>query len=147
MLGELTKLRQAACHPALIDPKLPIESSKTRAFLELAEELVSGGHRALVFSQFTSHLALIRRELDARGVEHLYLDGSMSSSERIRLVDAFQKGSMPLFLISLKAGDTIEEKILRLHKTKKSLADALLEGSDMSARLSREEIMALLSEA
>ncbi len=195
VLGELTKLRQAACHPALIDPKLPIESSKTRAFLELAEELVSGGHRALVFSQFTSHLALIRRELDARGVEHLYLDGSMSSSERIRLVDAFQKGSMPLFLISLKAGgtglnltaadyvihldpwwnpavedqasdrtyrigqtrpvtiyrliagDTIEEKILRLHKTKKSLADALLEGSDMSARLSREEIMALLSEA
>ena len=195
MLCELTKLRQTACRPALIDPKLPIESSKTRAFLELAEELVSGGHRALVFSQFTSHLALIRRELDARGVEHLYLDGSMSSSERIRLVDAFQKGSMPLFLISLKAGgtglnltaadyvihldpwwnpavedqasdrtyrigqtrpvtiyrliagDTIEEKILRLHKTKKSLADALLEGSDMSARLSREEIMALLSEA
>lgn len=47
----------------------------------------------------------------------------------------------------LIAGDTIEEKILRLHKTKKSLADALLEGSDMSARLSREEIMALLSEA
>lgn len=106
VLGELTKLRQTACRPALIDPKLPIESSKTRAFLELAEELVSGGHRALVFSQFTSHLALIRRELDARGVEHLYLDGSMSSSERIRLVDAFQKGSMPLFLISLKAGGT-----------------------------------------
>ena len=192
-LAELMKLRQAACHPDLINPKLGIASSKTEAFLKLVDELVSNGHRALVFSQFTSHLALIRRELEARGIEYLYLDGSVPATERAKLTESFRLGKMPLFLISLKAGgvglnltaadyvihldpwwnpavedqasdrayrigqerpvtvyrlvakNTIEEKILRLHDSKRSLADALLEGADMSSRLSKEALLELLA--
>lgn len=191
-LAEITRLRQAACHPALIDSKLPIPSSKSEAFLNLVDELTTNHHRALVFSQFTSHLALIRQELDERGIKYLYLDGATSTRERTRLVKEFQTGDMPLFLISLKAGGlglnltaadyvihldpwwnpaiedqasdrayrigqkrsvtvyrlitkgTIEEKIIELHKTKKSLADAMLEGSDMTQKMSRDELLDML---
>lgn len=191
-LAEITRLRQAACNPALVEQDINIESSKTAAFLEKVDELIGSDHRALVFSQFTSHLALVRKELDKRGIEYLYLDGTTSTTERQRLVEQFQKGDMPLFLISLKAGGTglnltaadyvfhldpwwnpaiedqasdrtyrigqtrpvtiyrliashtIEEKIVQLHKSKKSLADSLLEGSNMSHKLSREEILELL---
>lgn len=193
-LSALTKLRQAACNPALIDPAIRFASSKTAAFIELVDELVDGGHRALVFSQFTSHLALIEKALKKRGIAYLYLDGSTASAQRQKLVDEFQKGDAPLFLISLKAGgtglnltaadyvihldpwwnpavedqasdrsyrigqdnpvtiyrliakDTIEERIVALHASKKSLADALLEGSDVSSRLSKEQILELLAE-
>ena len=194
-LSELTRLRQAACHPALINKSLKIASSKTAAFIGLVEELMQSNHRALVFSQFTSHLALIRAELETKGIRYLYLDGSTPAAQRQKLVDQFQHGDIPLFLISLKAGgtglnltaadyvihldpwwnpavedqasdrsyrigqdnpvtvyrliaeNTIEEKILRLHATKKSLADALLDGSNMSNRLSKEEILKLLASA
>ena len=156
---------------------------------------MQSNHRALVFSQFTSHLALIRAELETKGIRYLYLDGSTPAAQRQKLVDQFQHGDIPLFLISLKAGgtglnltaadyvihldpwwnpavedqasdrsyrigqdnpvtvyrliaeNTIEEKILRLHATKKSLADALLDGSNMSNRLSKEEILKLLASA
>jgi len=194
-LAEITRLRQAACHPRLIDQKLPIKSSKTQAFLDLVDELRQSGHRALVFSQFTSHLALIREELDRLGIDYLYLDGSTSTIERNRLVRQFQTGSEPLFLISLKAGgqglnltaadyvihldpwwnpaiedqasdrahrigqerpvtvyrliaaDTIEEKILRLHQNKRSLADALLEDADMFSQISADDVIRLLRES
>ena len=192
-LSYLLKLRQAACAPELVNPALKLPSSKTRAFLDLADELIANKHRALVFSQFTSHLALIRRALDEKGVKYLYLDGATPPAERQKLVEAFEEGTMPLFLISLKAGGTglnltaadyvihmdpwwnpaiedqasdrayrigqerpvtiyrliaegtVEEKIIDLHGTKKSLADALLEGTEMSARLGKEEILELLS--
>ena len=194
-LAEITRLRQAACNVQLVEKKLKIASSKLEAFMQLVSELHDNHHRALVFSQFTSHLALIRQRLDAEGIEYLYLDGSTTAKERINLVDKFQHGDMPLFLISLKAGGlglnltaadyiihldpwwnpaiedqasdrayrigqqnpvtvyrliaagTIEEKIISLHQTKKNLADALLEGSDMSATMTREEMLALLREA
>ncbi len=192
-LAALMKLRRAACSPELVDSKLKLPSSKTQVFLGLVEELIENHHRALVFSQFTSHLALIRRALEEKGIEYLYLDGAVSSAQRQKLVSAFEEGTMPLFLISLKAGGTglnltaadyvihmdpwwnpaiedqasdrtyrigqdrpvtiyrliasgtVEEKILKLHSTKKSLADALLEGSEMSSRLGRDEIMELLA--
>lgn len=105
-LTSLMRLRQAACSAELIDPALTIPSSKTQAFLKLADELIENRHRALVFSQFTSHLALIRRALDEKGIKYLYLDGSMSPAQRMKLVEAFENGEMPLFLISLKAGGT-----------------------------------------
>lgn len=191
-LAEITRLRQAACHPALVNKGLTIGSSKTEAFLKLTDELMGNNHRALVFSQFTSHLALIRKELDERCIDYLYLDGSVSVNERAALVRAFQTGEQPLFLISLKAGgtglnltaadyvihldpwwnpavedqasdrvyrigqtrpvtiyrliasQTIEEKIIKLHQTKKSLADALLDGSDMAHKLTKEEMLELL---
>lgn len=194
-LAEITRLRQAACHPALVNKEFDLSSSKTQAFLKLTDELMTNNHRALVFSQFTSHLALIRKELDARGIDYLYLDGSLSVNERTVLVKQFQTGDQPLFLISLKAGgtglnltaadyvihldpwwnpavedqasdrahrigqtrpvtiyrlisvQTIEEKIIKLHQTKKSLADSLLDGSDMAHKLTKEEMLELLRDA
>lgn len=191
-MAEITRLRQAACHPALIDSKLKLASSKTKVFLDLVDELVGNNHRALVFSQFTSHLALIRQELDAREVSYLYLDGSTPVHEREKLVSRFQQGEGCLFLISLKAGgtglnltaadyvihldpwwnpavedqasdrayrigqtrpvtiyrliasNTIEEKIVVLHQSKKSLADSLLDGSNMAHKLTKEEMLELL---
>ena len=161
-------------------------------FLNIVNELKANNHRALVFSQFTSHLALIRQALDQAGISYLYLDGSTPIRQREQLVAQFQEGTSLLFLISLKAGGlglnltaadfvihmdpwwnpavedqasdrtyrigqtrpvtiyrliakgTIEEKIIRLHHTKKDLADSLLEGTDLSHKLTREEILELL---
>ena len=71
--------------------------------LELVDELKDNGHRALVFSQFTGHLALVCEALEAAKVGYLYLDGQTPESERIKRVDAFQRGEAELFLISLRA--------------------------------------------
>lgn len=193
-LAEITKLRQASCHPALVNTEINLASSKLSAFLEIVDELTENNHRALVFSQFVSHLGLIRRALDERGVTYQYLDGSTPIAERERNVKKFQNGEGDLFLISLKAGglglnltaadyvihmdpwwnpavedqasdrthrigqtrpvtiyrliaeNTIEEKIIDLHRTKRDLADSLLEGSDQAARLSLNELVALIKE-
>ncbi|MCI5139749.1 MAG: DEAD/DEAH box helicase, partial [Candidatus Electrothrix sp. AR1] len=67
-------------------------------------ELLESHHKALVFSQFTGHLALICEHLDKEGISYQYLDGTTPARERIRRVDAFQAGEGDLFLISLKAG-------------------------------------------
>lgn len=103
-LAEITRLRQAACHPALVRPGYDGKASKTALFLELINELRENNHRALVFSQFTSHLAIIRAELEKMNVEYLYLDGATPTAQRAKLVRDFQTGSQPVFLISLKAG-------------------------------------------
>jgi len=105
-LAAITELRQLACNPKLVYPDLEVGSTKMRLFLETAEELIAGGHRALVFSQFTRHLGLVRRELDGRGIRYLYLDGDTPQRQRRERVDAFQRGEAELFLISLKAGGT-----------------------------------------
>jgi SNF2 family DNA or RNA helicase len=103
VLEALLRLRQAACHPALIDPTADDSSAKTDLLLEEVSEVLDSGHRALVFSQFTSFLAIVRRALDARRIPYLYLDGR--TRDRQALVDAFQRADgPPLFLISLKAG-------------------------------------------
>jgi superfamily II DNA or RNA helicase len=82
-------------------------SAKLDAFRELLEEAIDDGHRVLVFSQFTSLLALLRAELDARELAYCYLDGSMAPKARQAEVDRFQQGpEIPLFLLSLKAGGT-----------------------------------------
>ena len=106
VLAALTRLRLLASHPKLYDPRSTVPSSKLRRALELLEELRSEGHRALVFSQFTSHLAIVRTALEAAGFKLLYLDGSTPTKERARLVAAFQAGEADAFLISLKAGGT-----------------------------------------
>jgi SNF2 family DNA or RNA helicase len=78
-------------------------SGKLDLFAELLEEILDGGHRALVFSQFTQMLALIRQDLDARQIPYCYLDGA--TRDRAEVVQRFQTNSaIPLFLISLKAG-------------------------------------------
>ncbi|HSK00804.1 MAG TPA: DEAD/DEAH box helicase [Kofleriaceae bacterium] len=106
ILAALTRLRMLACHPRLHDPASKLASSKLRRLLELLEELRRGGHRALVFSQFTSHLALVREELERAGFATLYLDGATPAAERAARIRSFQGGAGDAFLISLKAGGT-----------------------------------------
>ncbi|MEI6862659.1 MAG: DEAD/DEAH box helicase, partial [Verrucomicrobiota bacterium] len=84
-----------------------VDSAKLDAFRELLAEAVDDGHRLLVFSQFTSLLALLRTELDVQGVAYCYLDGAMPARTRQAEVDRFQSGpDVPVFLLSLKAGGT-----------------------------------------
>ncbi|MBC7659392.1 MAG: DEAD/DEAH box helicase [Chitinophagaceae bacterium] len=106
ILAALTRLRQAACHRALVDESYEGTSSKVEALKARLEELKDAGHAALVFSQFTRFLKIIQRELKAQGLKVLYLDGSTPAKERLRLVDEFQQGDYDVFLISLKAGGT-----------------------------------------
>jgi SNF2 family DNA or RNA helicase len=106
ILAGLTKLRQAACDPRLLG--LPREfshddSGKLSALRELVDEVESGGHKVLIFSQFVSMLKLVRDALDEDKIRYEYLDGS--TMDRAERVDRFQEDpTIPAFLISLKAG-------------------------------------------
>ncbi|MCU0346804.1 MAG: DEAD/DEAH box helicase [Saprospiraceae bacterium] len=104
ILAELMRLRQAACHPRLIQPESELSSSKLNLFAETVEELIGGGHKALVFSQFVRHLALIEEWAKSKGISYQYLDGSTPLPQRDKAIRAFQGGEGDLFLISLKAG-------------------------------------------
>jgi superfamily II DNA or RNA helicase len=106
ILAAITRLRLCACHPRLYDAASTLPSSKLERLVEILGELKEGGHRALVFSQFTSQLALAREALDAAGIRTLQLDGSTPAATRQARVDAFQAGEADAFLISLKAGGT-----------------------------------------
>ena len=105
-LAALTRLRQAACHPRLVDEASAVKSSKLARVREIVAELRSEGHRALIFSQFVRHLKLVKAALDEDGVTYRYLDGSTPEKARRREVDAFQDGDGEVFLISLRAGGT-----------------------------------------
>lgn len=104
ILEALLRLRQAACHPGLIDQKWAnTVSAKMEFLLPQLEEIIDEGHKVLVFSQFTSFLSIVRKELETRGITYLYLDGK--TKDRERMVNAFQKeNDNKIFLISLKAG-------------------------------------------
>ncbi|MCY1081677.1 DEAD/DEAH box helicase [Archangium lansingense] len=106
VLAALTRLRLAACHPRLVDADSPLPSSKLERLLEVVESVRAEGGRALVFSQFVKHLALVREALEARGVPLQYLDGQTPAADRETRVTAFQQGEGDVFLISLKAGGT-----------------------------------------
>jgi SNF2 family DNA or RNA helicase len=106
ILALLLRLRQLACHVKLVDGGWSRGSSKLQLLRETLLELRERGHRALVFSQFTKHLDLIRRECEDAGVTYQYLDGSTAAAKRQELVEAFQGGEGDVFLISLKAGGT-----------------------------------------
>ncbi len=195
VLAALTRLRRAACDPRLVAPELGIVGAKVQEFERLATELVAGKHKALVFSQFTDFLALLRERLDMVGLTYQYLDGSTPAAERTKRVAAFQAGKSDLFLISLKAGGfglnltvadyviiadpwwnpateeqasarahrigqlrpvtvyrlvtqgSIEEKIVRLHRSKRDLAEGILSGQDAGdakAPLDAAQLMELL---
>jgi SNF2 family DNA or RNA helicase len=107
-LTQLLRLRQICCDPRLIAPdSSPDLSTKLESFNELLAEAIDDGHRVLVFSQFTSLLALLRTALDTQAIPHCYLDGSMTTAARQAAVDRFQSSpDIPLFLLSLKAGGT-----------------------------------------
>jgi hypothetical protein len=193
ILSEITKLRRFCCNPRLIDENWPeLISSKCDLFLETVDELLSNKHKALVFSQFVTHLDLLRQVLDARNIHYQYLDGATPMAQRKKRIDAFQNGEGDLFLISLKAGgsglnltaadyvihmdpwwnpavedqasdrahrmgqkrpvtvyrliakDSIEEKILALHHKKRDLANHLLSGSEIAAKLNSKELLSLI---
>ncbi len=104
IFSSLTKLRQLSIDASLVDPEAysGITSAKLEFLVESLEEITAEGHRALVFSQFTSFLAKIRAALELRGMRHLYLDGA--TRKRGKLLEEFASGDVPVFLISLKAG-------------------------------------------
>ncbi|HSF56550.1 MAG TPA: helicase-related protein, partial [Candidatus Binatia bacterium] len=104
VLEALLRLRQAACHPGLIDKKKTAEpSAKIDTLLAQLDQVLEEGHKALVFSQFTSLLAIVRARLDKTGIPYTYLDGR--TRDREAQVDRFQNSpDVKLFLISLKAG-------------------------------------------
>jgi superfamily II DNA or RNA helicase len=192
VLAALTRLRRAACDPRLVAPELGIVGAKVQEFERLATELVAGRHKALVFSQFTDFLQLLRARLDLAGLSYQYLDGGTPAAERSKRVAAFQAGEGDLFLISLKAGGfglnltvadyviiadpwwnpaaeeqasarahrigqlrpvtvyrlvtqgSIEEKIVRLHRSKRDLAEGILSGQDTAAPVDAGQLMELL---
>lgn len=106
ILGELTRLRQICCDPALFVPNYQGGSGKLDALADLLENLLENGHRILLFSQFTSMLQIIKKQQEELGRRVLYIDGSVSSKERLELVSHFNAGDGDIFLISLKAGGT-----------------------------------------
>ena len=108
LLDALLKLRQVCCDPRLVkldEAKMAHGSSaKLELLLELIDNLMEEGRSVLIFSQFTSMLTLIEEEIKQRGLEYLKLTGA--TRNRQALVDTFQEGNTPIFLISLKAGGT-----------------------------------------
>jgi SNF2 family DNA or RNA helicase len=104
VLEALLRLRQAACHPGLISgAHAGMESGKLALLDGLLEDILSSGHKALIFSQFTSMLAVVRERLDREKIPYVYLDGQ--TRDRDGAVRRFQESpEIPLFLISLKAG-------------------------------------------
>jgi superfamily II DNA or RNA helicase len=112
VLTALLRLRQICCDVRLLKvdqasgskpTEAPAASGKVEMFGELLEEVIDGGHRVLVFSQFTSMLALLREQLSSQSIEFCYLDGA--TNNRAQVVEKFQRDArIPVFLISLKAG-------------------------------------------
>jgi hypothetical protein len=104
ILEALLRLRQAACHPGLVDKSRTSEpSAKLDVLLPQVSEVIEEGHKALVFSQFTSFLSILRDRLNRAKITYEYLDGA--TGNRAERVERFQKDpDCKLFLISLKAG-------------------------------------------
>lgn len=192
ILEALLRLRQVACHPGLVDPARAGESSaKLEALLPQLTQVMEEGHKALVFSQFTKLLGIVRKRLDAQGIVYEYLDGK--TRDRQERVERFQTDPLcKLFLVSLKAGglglnltaaeyvflldpwwnpaveaqaidrahrigqqshvfayrliarDTVEEKVLELQKSKRELADAIINADNSLIRSLRREDLELL---
>lgn len=106
ILAALTRLRQICCHPGTFLDNYEGESGKLELFLQILPDLISNGHRILVFSQFTSMLEIIQKALEEANYRYFYMEGSTKVSERNDYVKRFNAGEGELFLISLKAGGT-----------------------------------------
>lgn len=192
ILAEMTKLRQACCHPKLAIEDSTVPSSKLRSFVRLVDDLLENNHQALVFSQYVRYLSLVREVLDQKKIPYQYLDGSTPASERKKQVQDFQEGKSPLFLLSLKAGgsglnltaadyvihmdpwwnpavedqasdrahrmgqtrpvtiyrlimkNTIEEKIMALHESKRNLSAEFLDGTNVADKITEDELLDLI---
>ena len=106
VLKQLTLLRQICCDPSLVYEGYQGGSEKLEACLQLIRQAVEGGHKLLLFSQFTTMLDIIGARLGQEGIAFHRLDGSVSKEKRIQLVDSFANDDVPVFCISLKAGGT-----------------------------------------
>ncbi|MBR3308211.1 MAG: SNF2 helicase associated domain-containing protein [Lachnospiraceae bacterium] len=105
-LAQLTALRQICCDPSLLYEDYDGGSAKLEACIELVRQSIEGGHKLLLFSQFTSMLDLICGRLKKEGIEYHRIDGSVSKEKRMFMVDSFANDDVPVFCISLKAGGT-----------------------------------------
>lgn len=106
ILSLLTRLRQICCHPSLYIENYSGESAKLNLCMQIVQDSLETGHKILIYSQFTSMLDIIGKELSSRSIPYYLLTGNTKSCERIRLIDEFNSNSIPVFLISLKAGGT-----------------------------------------
>ncbi|MDO5417604.1 MAG: DEAD/DEAH box helicase [Lachnospiraceae bacterium] len=193
ILAGLTRLRQICCDPMLCYENYKGSSAKLDTCMDLIRNGVLGGHKILLFSQFTSMLSLIEKRLKEEEIQYYTLTGSTSKEDRLKMVESFHTDPVPVFLISLKAGGTglnltaadmvihydpwwnvaaqnqatdrahrigqekqvsvfklitkgtIEENILTLQESKKSLADQIIaEGTLSFASLTRADILQML---
>ena len=106
ILAGLTRLRQICCHPSTFLENYKGGSGKLELLGDIIDEALQGGHRILLFSQFTSMLDIIRKFLEDKKIEYMYLDGSTPTQDRGQMVRDFNGGQGDIFLISLKAGGT-----------------------------------------
>lgn len=104
ILAELTRLRQVCCDPHLCYENYKGDSAKRESCMDLVESAVAGGHKILLFSQFTSMLALLEDSLKERGLSYYKITGETSKQDRLAMVKQFNEDDTPVFLISLKAG-------------------------------------------
>ncbi len=105
-LAQLTKLRQICCDPSLCYDNYEDESSKLELCVDLVKNSIEGGHKILLFSQFTSMLDIISKRLTSEGISFYIMTGSTYKEDRMNLVSKFNKDDTSVFLISLKAGGT-----------------------------------------
>lgn len=106
VLSELTRLRQICCDPALIYSDYTGESAKARLCIDMIKNAVNGGHKLLLFSQFTTMLSHLCASLKEENISFYVLTGAVSKERRRKMVEAFQKDDTSVFCISLKAGGT-----------------------------------------
>ena len=106
ILAELTRIRQICCDPSLLYTDYDGGSAKREACMDLLRSAVEGEHKVLVFSQFTTMLELLEKDLEQEGIAYYKITGSVPKEQRMNLVKAFNQDDTPVFLISLKAGGT-----------------------------------------
>jgi SNF2 family DNA or RNA helicase len=106
ILAALTRLRQICCDPHLCYENYKGGSAKLETCIDLVRNGVEGGHKILLFSQFTSMLEVIARRLKKEAVPYYILTGATPKEDRLHMVNSFKDDEIPLFLISLKAGGT-----------------------------------------
>ena len=193
ILSEIMRLRQMCCDPALCYEGYDGESAKLELCIDMIKNGISGGHKILLFSQFTSMLDILAGRLEKEGISFYMLTGATNKDKRLKLVEQFNSDDTSVFLISLKAGgvglnltgadmvihydpwwniaaqnqaadrahrigqnkvvsvfkliarSSIEERIVKLQKTKEQLADNILKGETISlGSLSKKELLSIL---
>lgn len=106
ILAELTRLRQICCDPSLVYENYLDKACKVETCMELVKEAVNGGHKVLIFSQFTSIFPVLEKRLKFEEIPYYVLTGSTPKEQRLQMTESFNRDKVPVFLISLKAGGT-----------------------------------------